>query len=84
MSYAERTKVPVDQSRAEIERLNDEVDRLNRMLKSVAAQCGNVIYNCEQVPADNERHLSSWRGVKEFAEAACTPPASKPAEQKGE
>lgn len=39
-------------------------------LRSASAQCGNVIYNCEQRPADNQRHLDSWRGVKEFVDAA--------------
>lgn len=43
-----------------------------KALQSVSTQCGNVIYNCEQRPADNERHLRSWRGVKDFADAALT------------
>ena len=46
------------------------VEALTTALKSVSAQCANVIFNCEQRPADNQRHLDSWRGVKEFADAA--------------
>lgn len=39
-------------------------------LRSASNQCGNVIFNCEQRPADNERHLSSWRGVKDYIDVA--------------
>jgi hypothetical protein len=46
--------------------------RLREALSSVAKQCGNVIYNCEQSPADNERHLASWANVQRFADAALT------------
>jgi len=49
--------------------LRAENERLTAALKSASAQCGNVIFNCEQRPADNARHLSSWRGVKEFCDA---------------
>lgn len=45
-------------------------DALVKALQSASQQCGNVIFNCEQRPADNERHLSSWRGVKEYIDAA--------------
>jgi hypothetical protein len=37
---------------------------LHTALKSISSQCGNVIYNCEQRPADNQRHLDSWRGCE--------------------
>ncbi len=30
----------------------------------------NVIYNCEQKPADNRRHLDSWCSVKAFIDTA--------------
>lgn len=53
-----------------IKELRVENTRLREALKSASAQCGNVIYNCEQRPADNERHLSSWKGVKESIDAA--------------
>lgn len=43
-----------------------------KALQSVSTQCGNVIFNCEQRPADNERHLRSWRGVKKYVDAALT------------
>lgn len=41
-----------------------------KALESLSVQCGNVIFNCEQRPADNARHLASWKGIKEFADAA--------------
>lgn len=44
-------------------------DALIAALRSASAQCGNVIYNCEQRPADNQRHLDSWKGVKDFIDA---------------
>jgi hypothetical protein len=55
--------------------LKARITELEKHLKSVSSQCGNVIYNCEQRPADNERHLSSWRAVKEYADAALQPKA---------
>ena len=51
---------------------------LSDALKSASIQCGNVIYNCEQQPADNERHLSSWRSVKEFIDAALVSAPDQP------
>jgi hypothetical protein len=45
-------------------------EALVKALQSASAQCGNVIFNCEQRPADNERHMNSWRGVKEFIDAS--------------
>jgi Lar family restriction alleviation protein len=65
-----------DQATRDVVSLEREVIRLKAALRSVATQCGNVIYNCEQRPADNERHLSSWRGVKEFADASCSVPST--------
>ena len=49
------------------------IDVLKDALRSISTQCGNVIFNCEQRPADNDRHLASWKGVKEFTEAALSP-----------
>jgi len=65
-----------DQATRDVVALEREVIRLQAALRSVATQCGNVIYNCEQRPADNERHLSSWRGVKDFAEGSCSVPST--------
>ena len=65
-----------DQATRDVVSLEREVIRLKAALRSVATQCGNVIYNCEQRPADNERHLSSWRGVKDFAEGSCSVPST--------
>lgn len=48
----------------------EHIRGLEAALKSISSQCSNVIFNCEQRPADNERHLSSWRAVKEYADAA--------------
>jgi len=45
-------------------------DVLVKALKSASVQCGNVIYNCEQRPADNQRHLDSWKSVKDFIDIA--------------
>lgn len=45
------------------------VDAALKALQSISAQCGNVIYNCCQRPADNERHLDSWVSVKAYADA---------------
>lgn len=50
--------------------LTTEVERLRTALRSASTQCGNVIYNCDQRPADNARHLDSWRSVKEFIDTA--------------
>ena len=72
------------QLRAEIERLQEAKRRalaiaderskenvlLRKALKSASVQCGNVIYNCEQRPADNQRHLDSWKSVKDFIDIA--------------
>lgn len=52
--------------------------RLTNALISVSTQCGNVIYNCEQAPADNRRHLDSWKGVKDFVDAALNGPVGSP------
>jgi hypothetical protein len=51
-------------------RAEQERDEAMKALRSVSTQCGNVIFNCTQRSADNERHLSSWRGVKESADSA--------------
>jgi len=53
------------------------IKELEEALRSVSTQCGNVIFNCEQRPADNDRHLSSWKGVKEYADAALQPKEPK-------
>lgn len=58
---------------AENASLKARIQVLETHIRSISNQCGNVIYNCEQRPADNERHLSSWKGVKEYADAALNP-----------
>lgn len=42
------------------------IAELERRIASAAAQCDNVIFNCEQVPADNAQHLRSWRSLRDF------------------
>lgn len=54
----------------EVDRLHVEKAALVKTLKSASIQCGNVIYNCEQKPADNRRHLDSWCSVKGFIDTA--------------
>lgn len=44
-------------------------DALVKALENASIQCGNVIFNCEQRPADNEKHLRSWHAVKEYIDA---------------
>lgn len=45
-------------------------DALVKALENASIQCGNVIFNCEQRPAGNEKHLRSWRAVKEYIDGA--------------
>lgn len=42
----------------------NRVAELEAALRSVSAQCGNVIFNGEQVPASHERHMATWRSLK--------------------
>ncbi len=55
---------------AEMARLTGIIFDLVKALESASIQCGNVIYNCEQKPADNRRHLDSWCSVKAFIDTA--------------
>jgi hypothetical protein len=48
----------------------DQTERLREALTSASRQCGNVIFNCEQQPASNERHLASWRNIQSFIDRA--------------
>lgn len=45
----------------------NRLSRLEFVLRSIADQCGNVIYNCEQSPSDNATHLRAWRQVESLA-----------------
>ena len=47
--------------------LSAQLAAMREALRSVDAQCGNVIYNCEQTPVSNDRHLDSWRNVQDYA-----------------
>lgn len=56
-----------------------EIERLRVGLKSASIQCGNVIFNCEQQPSSNDRHLASWRLLKDHLDSYLpSPPESKP------
>jgi hypothetical protein len=46
------------------------IAELEAALRSVSTQCGNVIFNGEQMPADHERHMRTWRSVKGFVDAS--------------
>ncbi len=48
----------------------ERVVDLEEALRSVVTRCENVIYNCRQEPADNDRHLRSWESVRDYAKAA--------------
>ena len=50
--------------------MSDEIEQLRRKLRGARSQLGNVIFNCEQHPVDNERILSSLRRVRDFIDAA--------------
>jgi hypothetical protein len=68
---AKRRALAIADERAkENVRLRAERDLLVRALESASIQCGNVIFNCEQKPADNRRHLDSWCSVKAFIDTA--------------
>ena len=58
------------QGAARIEELETQLAAMREALRSVVTQCGNVIYNCEQMPAGNTRHLNSWREVQKYAQSA--------------
>lgn len=62
----------VGEDLGEMLKLRAQIASARKALQSVSTQCGNVIFNCEQRPAGNERHLQSWRSVKEFADASLT------------
>ena len=48
----------------------ERIAELEAALRSVAQQCETVIFNCAQHPAANDRHLSSWRSVRDYANQA--------------
>lgn len=43
------------------------ISDLEGALRSIVQQCDNVIFNTSQSRADNDRHLRSWRSVRDFA-----------------
>lgn len=54
-------------ARAAIEApLRKRIAEFEAKIDSAIAQCDNVIFNCEQVPADNAQHLRSWRSLRDF------------------
>jgi hypothetical protein len=71
VSMAEALKQHVEQCPAHpMSALKAENERLRDDLRRAALQCGNVIYNTRQMPADNDRHLASWESVQAFLKTA--------------
>ena len=71
VSMADALKAHIERCREHpLSKLRAEHERALAALTSISQQCGNVIFNCRQRPADNARHLGSWDGVKAFADAA--------------